>query len=390
MSGGFRDLWRQYLVVVAVCAEGSVVTGLVPPLLQDWGYAVAAIGLLVAVQAMVALASRLPGGMFYRLNRARRLLFGTLLLGVVTSALHPLASALPAFVVVRALTGLSFGLATTTNFALFTEGLPPGRARQHALGYYTAGIAVGYSLGAFVAGYAADWLGTPSAFLLAVAFGVVSLLGVPPRPVAGAPPPAPEPPLRLAALRHPRLLSVAAVAFSLFISFQFWNTYLPLYGLAIGLTLGEVGLIRGAFGLCQVVARPVAGNVVDRFGAGRLVVVGLLVQTLTLMAVPLTESLVALLALFVLQGTVRALAIVANAVELVDGSEAAGVSRGVMAGVYNTAMDLGTLAGPAVGGLVASGIGVPGSFVVVPLVALAAWGAAVLAARPAARIAPLG
>ena len=102
------------------------------------------------------------------------------------------------------LTGLSFGLATTTNFALFTQELPPGRARQQALGYYTAGIAVGFALGAFVAGYAADWLGTPGAFVIAVAFGLVTLLGVPPRPVAGAPPPAPEPPFRLAALRHPR------------------------------------------------------------------------------------------------------------------------------------------------------------------------------------------
>ena len=183
---------------------------------------------------------------------------------------------------------------------------------------------------------------------------------------------------------------MAAVAFSLFISFQFWNTYLPLYGLAIGLTTGQGRRSFAGRSASARLWRAPWRAPSSAASAPPLVVGGLLIQTVTLMAVPLTDSLAVLLGvLFVVQGTMRALAIVANAVELVEGAEAAGVSRGVMAGVYNTAMDLGTLAGPAIGGLVASGIGVSGSFVVVPLVALAAWGLALLGARPLARIAPV-
>jgi predicted MFS family arabinose efflux permease len=174
------------------------------------------------------------------------------------------------------------------------------------------------------------------------------------------------------------------ICFALFVAFSHWQAYLPLYALAVGLTLGDVGVIRGAFGLCQVAARPVGGLPVGRLGHPKMVVCGLLVQTLMLALVPLFSTLLPLLVLFVVNGTARALAIVANAVELVEAAEEARVSRGVMAGAYNTAMDMGMLAGPAVGGLLANSLGVAASFVAVPLLtlALAAAALALLAARP--------
>jgi predicted MFS family arabinose efflux permease len=362
-----------------------VLSGLVSPLLESWGYSLAAIGFLVALSSIVALTSRLPGGLLYASDRARWLLLGALLAGVVASALHPLATTPLAFALVRALAGASFGVATTVNLALFTERLPPGAPRQRGIGYYTAGIAVGYSLGAFVAGVAADLLGLQGAFVLAVVFGLLALVGVPLRgPVLGAPV-RPEEPFRWRALRQPRLAAVMVVCFSLFVMFSYWNAYLPLYALAVGLTLGDVGAIRGVFGLCQVVARPASGFSIGRFGAGRLILVGLLVQTAMLVVVPLFATLGPLLAAFFVGGTTRALAIVANAVELVEAAEDAGVSRGVMAGAYNTAMDLGMLAGPALGGLIASAVGIPASFVAVPLFALATSLAALAAGRPRPR-----
>ena len=377
--------WQPYLVLIALCAQVAALSGLVPPLLETWGYPVATIGLLVAVSSLTALASRLPGGFLYTADRARWLLLGNILLSVLASALHPVATDLPPFVAVRALAGLGFGVATTINLALFTDGLPPGRARQRALGYYMAGIAVGYSLGAFLAGVIADWFGTTPAFLLAAGFAAVALIGVPPRPSPTGTAAPQEEPFRLRTLGHPRLLAVVVVSFTLSMAFMYWNTYLPLYGLAIGLSLGQVGAIRAAFGLCQVVARPAGGAVVGRLGSTRMMVFGLLVQTVGLMLVPLTDSLAVLLVLFVAHGSARALAIVANAVELVEGAESAGVPRGVMSGVYNTAMDLGNLAGPAVGGLAAAAVGVPGSFFLVPLIGLVGCAAAVLGSRPRPR-----
>ena len=137
-------------------------------------------------------------------------------------------------------------------------------------------------------------------------------------------------------------------------------------------------------------ARPAGGFTVGRFGAARLTRFGLLVQTLLLVLVPLATTLPPLLVIFVANGTARALAIVSNAVELVEASEEAHVSRGVMAGAYNTAMDLGMLAGPALGGLIANAAGVSANFVAVPLFALAVSLAALMVggARPRPVMAP--
>jgi predicted MFS family arabinose efflux permease len=378
------------VTVVAISAQGAVLSGLVSPLLESRGYSLAAIGLLVATSAVVALLSRLPGGLLYASDRARWLLLGALGLGAVASALHPLASDAAAFAVVRALTGASYGVATTVNLAVFTEGLPAGAARQRGLGYYTAGIAIGYSTGAYLAGLAADLVGLSSAFWLAVGFGLLALVGVPwdgasPRGAAK-----PDEPFRWQALGQRRLAAVMAICFSLFLTFSYWNAYLPLYALAVGLTLGDVGVIRGAFGLCQVVARPAGGFAVGRVGASRLTFTGLLIQSAMLLLVPLATTLPLLLVIFVANGATRALAIVSNAVELVEASEEARVSRGVMAGAYNTAMDLGTLTGPALGGLIANAAGLPASFVAVPLLAFAIGLATLVAhrARPRPVVVP--
>jgi len=353
--------WRAYLVIIALSAQGAVLTALVPPLLAAWGYPLATIGLLVAAQPVAALLSRLPGGLLYGPMRARALLLGALLASLAASLLHPVVASLPAFLAVRLLAGLAYGVATTVNLALFSERLEAGAARSRAMGYYTAGFAVGYSGGAVLAGYAADWIGLGPAFGVAAGLGALSLLGVPP-PTSRNSVAAPAPPLAWRAALHPRVLAVLVVCFCLFAHFAFWNAYLPLYALAVGLTLGDVGLIRGIFGLCQIAARPASGAVVGRWGAGRLTLVGLLCQGAALLTVPLVSQLGPLLTLFLVMGTARALAVVANAVELVESSEEAGVPRGLMSGLFNTAQDLGQLAGPAAGGLVAAAAGLPAAF----------------------------
>jgi predicted MFS family arabinose efflux permease len=381
MSGVSARQWQPYLICFALSAQGAVLTSLVPPLLDSRDYSVAAIGFLVAAQPLAQLVSRLPGGLLYASDRARWLLLGSLLLSVVASLLHPLADNTPAFLAVRVLAGAAIGVATTVNLALFSESMPAGRARQRAMGYYTAGFAVGYSTGSLIGGFAADWFGLVPSFGVAAALGTVSLLGVPRRRAASVASAPAEGPLRWRAVAHPRLIAVLVVCLCLFVHFSFWNAYLPLYGILVGLALADVGLIRGAFGMCQILARPASGALVGRAGAGWLIVGGLLLQAVTLLAVPAVAGLVPLLVLFVVMGTARAVAIVANAVELVDSAEEAGVPRGVMAGLFNTAQDVGQLLGPALGGLLASAYGLPTTFRLVAVLTLAVAAAGLLAAH---------
>jgi MFS family permease len=91
-----------------------------------------------------------------------------------------------------------------------------------------------------------------------------------------------------------------------------------------------------------------------------------------MMLVPLLTDFGSLMTLYVGAGFVRAVALVSNAVGLVQDIDERKVSRGMATGIYNAAGDLGNILGPSAGGLIASVAGVAGLFVVAPL------GAAVL------------
>jgi predicted MFS family arabinose efflux permease len=188
------------------------------------------------------------------------------------------------------------------------------------------------------------------------------------------------PPLPRAALQSSILLVVVATLL-LNVLFAFWNAYLPLYGLAVGLTLAEIGVVRGAYGICNIVGRPLVGRVVGRLGPGRLILVGFVLQAGLLAVVPAFTALAPLLALFIVAGALRAVTVVSTTVATVDAGEASGVPRGVISGLYNAGVDLGVLLGPAAGGLIAAAIGVSGAFVATPFLALGVYLVALGAAR---------
>jgi MFS family permease len=147
--------------------------------------------------------------------------------------------------------------------------------------------------------------------------------------------------------------------------------FLPLYGLAVGMTLTQVGVIRAFYSLCNAITRPLSGFVVNRLGHRKLSYGGLPLQSASLMLVPLFTDFGAVLAVFIFAGFMRAVAIVSNAVSLVQDVDETKVHRGVATGIYNAAGDLGNILGPSAGGLIASVTGIAGLFVVAPLGATA-------------------
>lgn len=412
--------WGGYLVITALSALQGAQLSLVAPYLNSLGYPPALIGALVAVATVVSLVSRLPVGLVYRAEHARWLRALAVAALALALAVHPLVVAPLAVLAVRAVTGLAYGLATTVNFARFVDEQPAGPDRARAMGYYTAGIAVGYSIASFVVGFVVEAGGFGVAFLTGAALVLTGVLGLLDRTplayspllaaaVAGASSDAGHPraaaaaapsdegavarsssqPGGLAAARalllSPALLVLVLESFMLNAHWAFWNAWLPLYALSFGIGLADVGLTRAAFGLFNAIGRPLGGGVVARLGAQRLAVLGLTIQCLLLMLLPAMPWLGALLVIFILIGVLRAVGIVANTVGVVDCSDALGLGRGRMAAMFNTSSDLGILSGPAIGGLVAQVIGPVQVFVVVPLGMLLSYLAALGLSQVAAR-----
>ena len=284
------------------------------------------------------------------------------------------------FGLVHGVSGFAYGVGTTLYMAFYVDSLPADENRSHAMGYYVGCLAVGYSIGNFLAGYIADRFGYEVTFYVAAllalfAFVLIALIKV----SESQHPKEEKTPAAalgfgraLRALVEPEVAGVVVVALFLNMLHQVGNVFLPLYGLSIGLTLTQVGVIRALYSLCNAVTRPLSGLVVQRLGHRRLSYGGLPLQSGLMMLVPLLTDFGSLVTLYVGAGFVRAVALVSNAVGLVQDIDERKVSRGMATGIYNAAGDLGNILGPSAGGLIASVTGVAGLFVVAPL------GAAVL------------
>ena len=379
---------RSYVVVAATTAAEGMVSFLLPPYLASVAFPVDVIGLLLAAGALASLASRLPAGVLYRGRRARRLLVASLGVGLITTLLIPTTRDPLAFAVLRALGGFAFGVATTVNLARFMETLPPGRDRVAAMGYFSASLAFGYMIGNGLGGFAGDLLGYPLAFTIAAGnflLGVVVATTLP-APVRATAVPRERPPAasrprdgRLRVLRAPGVLRVAVAAFLLSFMQTISGAFFPLFGLSVGLALWEVGIVRIATALTNVVTRGVGGVVVVRMGRGRVMHLGLALQGLGLMLLPMVAGFWPLFFLMTAVATFRAIVLVANTVALSEDIDETQVSRGIASGIYNASNDLGNVVAPALGGWVAALFGLGSMFQLLPPLVFALYLVAILA-----------
>lgn len=374
--------------MVAVTIQSNSASTIIPPYLDALRIPVAIMGTLISLGPIFALTSRLPLGMAYHQRRARMLISIAVLVMGVTNFLYSFAADSLSFAVVHSLNGFAYGAATTLYMAFYVDSLPPEENRNHAMGYYVGSLALGYSTGNFLGGLLADHFGygatfKSAAFLSLIPVGLLWLLQgsrekrVDQAREKSAPKLTSKDSLR--AIFDPELATVVIVALFLNLLHQMGGVFISLYGLAVGMSLTQIGVIRAAYAGCNAVTRPVSGHVVSKFGHRGLSYAGLPLQSAILMLIPLFTGFGTILAVYVLSGFMRAVVVVANAVGLVQDVPESRVRRGVASGIYNAAGDLGNILGPSIGGLIAHATGIAGVFVVgslgsTILFLLAIWG----------------
>ena len=365
--------FKLLVPMLGVSIQANAASTVIPPYLDDMQIPVAAIGTLISLGPVLALTSRLPMGMIYHQNRARTLLSVAILATGMTNYLYSLATNSLTFAIVQALNGFAYGAVTTLYLAFFVDSLDADENRNHAIGYYVGSLAMGYSTGNFFGGLIADYWGYAATFqsgalLSLVAIGFLWLLHS--RSVTGASKAKGQESAKLTsreslkALMEPELATVVIVALFLNLLHQMGGVFISLYGLAVGMSLTQIGIIRAAYAGCNAVTRPISGHVVNRFGHRGLSYFGLPLQSLILMLVPLFTGFGMILIVYVASGFLRAVVIVANAVGLVQDVPEARVRRGLASGVYNAAGDLGNILGPSIGGLIAHATGIASVFVI--------------------------
>jgi predicted MFS family arabinose efflux permease len=369
--------WVRILFVMLLSSSGNVASILVPPYLRGLNYDYTSIGLLVAVTAVAQLCSRFPAGALYRPQRARRITVVCIVVMALNYLLYPLAHNPLAFAMVQVIAGLANGVATTTNLAMFMDALPADTPKHRPMAFYAGALAGGFTVGNLVGGLAGDFLGVTQAFVIAsgTTLGSLIFLGLDhPHLVRAAEPETRKEqlPLRqrlsgtLAGFAEPRLVGISGVAFLLNFLHTIVNTFLPLYGIAIGLSLSEIGLLKSVHSLVNAIARPVASAPVRALGARRASIVGVLALAAMDTLVPFQGTFILLAIVLAGVGLMRAIALVANTVELAD-IDHTRISRGMASSLYNSSQDIGSLTGPSLCGALASVIGLTTMMAIVPL-----------------------
>ncbi len=80
---------------------------------------------------------------------------------------------------------------------------------------------------------------------------------------------------------------------------QMGGVFISLYGLAVGMSLTQIGIIRAAYAGCNAVTRPISGHVVSKLGHKGLSYFGLPLQSFILMLVPLFTGFGTILLVYV-------------------------------------------------------------------------------------------
>jgi MFS family permease len=346
---------------------------LTPPYMHERNISPVVIGGAVSAYGLVSLFLRIPAGAVYRSQRAWMLIAGGTILSSLSFALLTLTADPVLLTALIALDGAGFAIASTAAMAALIERRPAGARAGSIMGWYTGSIGAGYALSGFVGGALGDALGTRAAILV---LSVVPL-------VAGAllaavvQATAPE---RVAAEPRPRgawwrdLRGLRAVVWLAFFVTLYINlvsgvllTFFPIYGLAIGLTLTQIGALEGIHGAAAAAVRFASGPIFRFISYERTLPAMVVLSGASVAAIGSVDVVLLLALAWASLGVSRGLLRVASAAVVMDHAGETDAQRGAASGVYLAGLDMGKIVGPLLGGLGGRGIGLQPTFLAASL-----------------------
>ena len=347
------------------------------------------IGFVVFAFSLTSLLSRGVAAAFFRPERARRLIVVAGLASTAAYLVTPFVTHVAAFTVLMAIDGFGWGMATTCLFAMVMLCTPASISPAVAMGWFIGFQGIAFAIATTVGGVLGQLIGIQVAMLVLATLPVVaaSLLALRLPPVvrdiaqpAGGPPGSGVRALvgRVGVLPFAVWLA-ALVAVYLNVMNGLLQSFFPLLGLALGLSVAQIGTLSSVRSAVSAVARFGAGWLFARVAATRLHLPLLALSAGTLALLPSVAGYLANLPLFALNGVSRGLLRVTTSASAME--DTPGHQAGLSAAVMTAGLDVGKMVGPLVGGVVAAAVGVDTMFRVVPIGFLVVFAVALVVAR---------
>lgn len=265
----------------------------------------AQVGILMALYALCPMLFAIAiGRLADRVGPRFPMLLGSVGIGLAL-CLPVLWPSLPVLYVSATLLGTSFHFffVTVTGIA---GGIGGAEHRSHNYALVSLGFSGAGFVGPLVAGFAIDYLGYLTAFLILSACTVVPVLMLWLRP--GFLPAAAQSPGSTATggvmdlWRAPLLRNTFIASGFISAGWDLFNFYMPVYGHGIGLSASAIGIILGAFALATFVIRAVLPWLIKRTSEVHILIYAIFAAAVTFMLFPLFENPYALCAVAFLLG----------------------------------------------------------------------------------------
>jgi MFS family permease len=355
---------------------------------QSLGAGPERIGLVVAVSTLTGVFLKLPAGALSDIYGRRFLLRAGVVAFGVPPFVYPFVTNVDALIALRFVHGLATAIFAPT--ALATVADLYRERRGAAMGTYTASTQAGALLGPVLGGWLVYAAGFPVTFVTAGLFGALGMLVFMLLRLNPPPPRAAEQGLRpvLADMwkgfrivaQNARVLATSATDGAKMIANGALMAFLPIYGVAVGLNPGEVGVLFGVQGVTSFFSKPVMGRVSDRVGRKPLIVVGLLICAGTFVLIPSVSSLPVLVVLAAGFGFGEAVVSSSTAAFVADLSELKTLGAGM--GMQGTISDIGHASGPLLAGVLIAHMSYAGAFAIIAAIQVTAAGLFWITVKP--------
>ncbi len=391
----FVALLPTYLSVFFFVAGGSALSVVMPVYLsREARLGPASIGAIIGAFAIASLAARLPAGLTYSVRRGGAFLLLGGACSAVAFALIPFTTSPVALGALSALNGVGWSVATTAQLALLVARRPGGVTTAEAMGWFSGATALGNVAAGVMGGGIADLIGLRPSFYVLAATPLLGalLMARTARSAAGVGEAAaveslPRVPIMRSITGLP-LVVWAGVLVMFFINGlnAVTNTFHPVIALAAGLSLTQIGALSSVRSWASSSSRFGSGPVFSRFDPAALTLPLVVAGCLATSAIPsVIDSFLLQIPLFLIAGVSRSLLRVTGSADAFEGAGEDERRHGVTAALLYGGLDLGKIAGPVIGGVVAGAFGIATMFRVVPLGFLVLYLVLAIPARRALR-----
>ena len=353
---------RAVAVALVTCATFtdivaySVAVPVLPDLSRRLGASPTVIGFLFASFGVTLLTVSVPmGAVSDRIGRRAPMVGGLVALAGATM-LFSFSTSLPTLFAARLVQGAADAITWVVGFALIADRYGPDE-RGRVTGFVMSGTSVAIIVGPSIGGWLYEIGGIRLPFLFVGALAIVCAIAFLFVDVPKAHTQHEAVPLA-ALLRVPAVAACAIAVVAASSTVSMLEPVLALYLAGMSIGPARIGLLFGVAATVNAMLHPAIGHLSDRFGARRMMLVGLTASGFALALLGQSWNLRSAIVFQVFMAATMAFMITPSLAYMAEATSLGGVaSFGVAYGVYNMAWGAGLLGGPALGGFLFERLG---------------------------------